>query len=621
MDTRLRSLSCASALVLAFAASPAPAQTFTDVAAAFGFPSANDSTRGIAWADFDGDGDFDVYLQNQGSTSRLLRNDGTVFSDVTASMAVSHASSGWSAAWGDFDRDGKPDLYTGNFQANNLFKNNFPSAFADVAVSSGAADNSFAQGVSWIDHDKDGDLDLYVTMELDPFRFFQNMGNGTFTDITAATGLGDPQSHGYGLSWADFDEDGDVDAFVSTCGSGTINRLFRSNLAGMGSLLYSEIAAAAGVNYQPNTYGADFADFDEDGDFDLFVAGAMGEPNHLYRNDGVLPMLDVALAAGVYGPPTNGHGGDVGDVDNDGWQDIYVHDFSGANRLYRNLGSMTFALVPNAGGANDATATGYDCAFVDFDDDGDLDIHAGTSGRDRLYRNAGNANHWLQVLLEGTKDNRSGIGATVEIVVAGQHRYRLYNASAGAFSQNLLPAHFGLGSASAVDQVSVHWLDGTTDTLANVAADQRITVKQTSGAASSTPIGVGCPNALGNAPSLAPQGVPLLGNGAFGLVVAGAPAAVPVALYFALTSLPAPIDPGNGCSLWLDPAGLALLGSAATNAFGAYSFSAPIPNVYAFAGGEIALQALVLDPSGPAPVWNPALPFTLTNALAIRLGY
>src|SRR5262245_41238078 len=609
------------ACAVLLAASTAAAQTFTDVALSLGWPNSNDSTRGLAWADYDNDGDFDVYLQNQGATSRLLRNDGTTFTDVTASMGVSHASSGWSAAWGDFDRDGKPDLYLGNFDGNNLFKNNFPAAFTDVATSSGCANSDFAQGVIWVDHERDGDLDLYVTKEDDPFQFFSNDGDGTCTDLTAATGLGDPQSHGYGVTWGDFDLDGDFDCFVSNCGPATINRLFRNNQIDTGALLYTEIAAQAGVNYQPNTYGCEFADFDDDGDLDLFVAGAQMEPNHLYRNDGVLPMTDIALAAGVFGPPTNGHGCDVGDYDNDGWLDIYVQDFNGVNRLYRNLGGLSFLEVPGAAGASLGVSPGFDCAFVDYDNDGDLDIHATSSQRDRLYQNSGNSNHWLQVVPVGTIDNRSAIGATVEIVVGTQHRTRLANASAGAFSQNLLPAHFGLGSSTLVDQVIVHWLDGTADTLTNVAADQRITVVQSSGAASAAPVGTGCQNTLGIAPSLSASGLPLLGNAGFGLFLTGAPPAVPVAIFASLPSLLGPLPLPNGCTVHLDLLTIGLFASGLSNASGVLTLPIPVPGAYALAGADLDFQGLVLDPNGPPLPGAPPLPLTLTNGLRLRLGY
>jgi hypothetical protein len=594
----------------------APAQTFTDVAAAHGFPSSNDSTRGMAWADFDGDGDFDVYLQNQGSTSRLLRNDGGTFTDVTAVMSVSHPSSGWSAAWGDYDNDGKLDLYLGNFTDNNLFKNRFPAAFTDEATAAGCADRSFAQGVSWIDHDRDGDLDLYVTQELDPFRFFVNQGNGTFVDASVATGLRDPQAAGYGLTWGDFDGDGDFDCFVSTCGAGTINRLFRNNLPG--TVLYTEIAAAAGVNYQPNTYGAHFADLDDDGDLDLFVAGARGEANLLYRNDRTLPLVEIAAAAGIAGPLNDGHGCTIGDYDNDGFQDVYVLDFQGTNRLYRNLGGMRFSEVPQAAGANATGQQGYDCVFVDFDNDGDLDIHSASSGRDRLYRNSGNANHWLQVVAVGTVDNRAAIGATVEIEVAGRRQWRLLNASAGAFSQNVLPAHFGLAGATVVDRITVHWLDGTTDTRLSVAADQRVRIVQSSGAAAVSALGAGCANAAGRTPSLSSATLPVLG-GTLSLVVANTVPSVPAAWLTSVSPLPSPFDLGNGCILQPSLATLITLAGTTTSAGGSSTLALPVPATRALLGLRLLFQTLVLDPTGPVvPVSG--LRFTITNAVDVRLG-
>ncbi len=603
-------------------AATGPSITFIDRAPALGWPASNDNTRGMAWADYDGDGDFDVYLQNQGSSSRLLRNDGTIFVDVTASMAASHPTSGWSAAWGDYDNDGRPDLYTGNYTDNNLFRNNYPAAFTDIASSVGCADASFAQGVQWMDHDRDGDLDLYVTQEFDPFRFFSNDGDGTFTDLTAATGLGDPQSHGYGVAWADVDDDGDFDCFVSTCGGVTINRLFVSNLANTGSLLYTESAASYGVDYGPNTYACEFADFDEDGDWDLFVAGAMFEPNHLYENTGSPPWPDIAVAAGVAGPPSNGHGAVLGDFDNDGWVDIYVLDFhpTGANRLYRNLGGMNFVEVPGAGGANPVSSAGYDCTAVDYDNDGDLDIHSAVYGRDHLFENAGNDNHWFQVVPRGTVDNALATGVTVELEAGGRTQRRLVNAAAGAFSQNLLPAHFGLGAATVVDRVTVHWLDGTSDTHLGVPGDRRITIVQSSGTLPLVAFGDGCPTTFGSLPRLDGQGAPTLGNLGFGIELSNSALNAPVLFTWAAGPGATPIDPGNGCLLWGDAASLYLFVTGPTTFGGDFTLPFPLPNIPLLAGVSIAFQALVVDPLGTPLPSDPTFTITTTPGLLVTLG-
>ncbi len=602
-------------------------QAFTDVATAAGFPSANDQTRGMGWADFDGDGDFDVYVQNNGGTSRLFRNDGGVFVDVTAAMGTSHASSGWSCAWADYDGDGKPDLYLGNFAGNNLFRNQYPGPFVDVSAAIGAANSEFAQSVTWVDHDNDGDLDLFVAKELTPFTFFENHG-GVFADVSQSTGLADPQAHAYGVAWCDFDSDGDVDCFLSTCSGATVNRLFRNNRIGTGQPNYTEIAAAAGVDYSPNTYGTEWADFDGDGDYDLFVAGAAGEPNHLYRNDGVLPMLDVAQAAGLFGPPSYGRGCDIGDYDNDGLVDIYLSMPAGPNLLYRNLGNLTFQVVPNAAGANASNTNGYDCAFVDYDNDGDLDIHVGALNRDKLYRNSGSANHWLQVTPRGTRDNRSAIGATVEVVIGATHQYRLMNSASGAFSQNLLPAHFGCGAAATVDQVIVHWMDGTTDVLLGVTTNQRITIQQSSALAQKSVVGQGCPGFFNLIPQLGGAGLPTLGNPTFAATLAtGAP--LSAATLFASTSVGPALDVGNGCILRLDLAGFAALtqaglnplGTATTSGLGACQFPLPVPAVPPLAGMSFAVQAIILDAAGPPVVGNPSLRFTLSNALSLQFGY
>ncbi len=616
------------AVLVLSAALPLCGQTFTDQATALGWPNSNDATRGLGWADYDGDGDFDVYLQNQGSNSRLLRNDGGVFVNQTLPMLVSHASSGWSCAWGDYDNDGKPDLYLGNFAGNNLFRNNFPGAFQDVSPTNGTGDNTFAQSVLWVDHDRDGDLDLYLTKEFDPHRFFQNQGDGNFVDITAQTGLGDVQSHSYGVSFGDFDQDSDPDIFVSTCGAGTINRLFRNNQANGGGLAYTEIAAAAGVNYTPNTYGAEWVDLDDDGDLDLFVVGASGEPNHLYRNDGVLPMVDIALAAGVAGPLAAGHGCDSGDIDNDGRIDLFVHDRSGPSRWYRNLGNLQFVDVPSANGAANPTGGGYDCALVDYDNDGDLDIHVATDSRDRLYRSSGNTNHWLQVVPVGTKDNRAGIGARIEIQVGNQTQYRTFQNSAGAFSQNLLPAHFGLGSATVVNVLRIRWLDGTVDTITNLPADQRVVFQQTSGVAATYLAGLGCPNGSGLAPTLTSVALPVLGSPAFALIVDNVAPFSLVSIWIAAGFSSPAIDLGNNCYLQLDltsalafqQAGLNPLFAGNANPGGVFGGQLPIPDDYRLAGLILPVQAIVFDTTAP-PLPGSGLNLTVSDTLALQLGY
>ncbi len=587
-----------------------------------------DATRGMGWADYDQDGDPDVYLQNQGSTSRLLRNDGASFTNVTTAMAVSHASSGWSCAWGDFDNDGRPDLYLGNFQGNNLFQNRFPTAFTDVSLANGTADATFAQSVVWVDHDRDGDLDLYLTKELDPHRFFENRGDGTFLDLTAQTGLADPQSHSYGVSFGDFDRDGDPDVYVSTCGTGVVNRLFRNELGNGGGLLYTEIGAAAAVDVAPNHYGTEWVDLDDDGDLDLFVVGASGAPNKLFRNDGVLPMVDVAIAAGVAGPAVSGHGCDFGDFDNDGRQDLFVHDRAGASRLYRNIGNLFFSEVPGANGAANPTGGGYDASFVDYDGDGDLDLHVATDFRDRLFRNNGTANRWLQIVPVGTRDNRSAIGVKIEVTVGAATQHRTFCNSAGAFSQNLLPAHFGLGAALVADQVTVRWLDGTLDVLTSVPTNQRLTIVQSSGRAAATPAGPGCANAALQVPQLATVGLPVLGSTTFALTLQNAPPSVPVAIFIAPTLAPTPLDLGNGCLLHLDLSGLLLLQqlglnplfSGQTGPLGTFASMLPLPASHSLAGATIPVQAALLDPTAP-PLPASLVRVTLSNALSLRLGY
>lgn len=339
---------------------------------------------------------------------------------------------------------------------------------------------------------------------------------------------------------------------------------------------FTDEAAASGCADTSFAQGVSWMDHDRDGDLDLFVAGARGEANLLYRNDGVLPFAEIAGPAGIAGPMTDAHGCTVGDYDNDGWVD------------------------------------------VDFDDDGDLDIHSASTGRDRLYRNSGNANHWLQVVPAGTVDNRSAIGATVELDIAGARQWRFLNGSAGAFSQNVLPAHFGLGAANVVDRLTVHWLDGTQDTLLAVPGDQRVSIPQSSGRASVSPIGAGCPNAGGLTPVVSNFGLPVVGQ-AFALSLAQGASSVPVFWLTSALPAPAPFPLGNGCVLQPDVAALLTLAVSTTSPTGGALRPLSVPASRALIGGVLILQALLLDPTG-SPMPGIGLRLTLSNGVALRFG-
>jgi len=361
------------------------------------------SSRGVAWGDYDNDGDLDLYVANYNEANVLYRNNGDgTFTDVTSEAGVGCISHSYGVAWGDYDNDGDLDLYVANYGANVLYRNNGDGTFTDVTSEAGVSCTGSSLGVAWGDYDNDGDLDLYVANHYEANVLYKNNGDGTFTDVTGAAGVGCTGSS-YGVAWGDYDNDGDLDLYVTNYEA---NVLYRNN----GDGTFTDVTSEAGVSCTGSSRGVAWGDYDNDGDLDLYVAN-YNEANVLYRNNGDGTFTDVTSEAGV---GCTGHSLGVawGDYDNDGDLDLYVTN-DGANVLYRNNGDGTFTMV---GAGVGCTGSSYGVAWGDYDNDGHLDLYVANSGANVLYRNNGNLNHWLQIRLHGTISNRSAIGTKVKVI-------------------------------------------------------------------------------------------------------------------------------------------------------------------------------------------------------------
>ncbi len=474
---------------------------------------------GVAAGDYDNDGYVDLLFTRLTEPDILYRNrgDGT-FENVTQSaIPVPAAGLTNGVGWADFDNDGSLDFYTTTLGGNrfNLYMNNGNGVFTEQAVQRGAAvegaDTHYGQSVSFADYDNDGYLDIYVTeWRLDDQNPTQAMSNnrllrnrgaqqpGYFDDVTLTAGvsmdgvvspLGAQGVLAFTPRFADFDDDGNVDLFIAS--DQATSRLFWNN----GDGTFTDGTVAAGVAGGDTDMGATTGDYNGDGRIDLFITAVgirgdgippRGGGNRLFRNEGNRSFTNQAADAGVQFAGW-GWGTDFIDYDNDGDLDLAMtngmdtDDEQVVDRttLWRNDGGQ-FTDVSLAAGIIDE-GPGPGLITLDYDNDGDLDLLIVNNRRAPiLYRNdGGNENDWLMLRLQGTVSNRNGIGARVVVTpeLGGPQLVREVSASSTFLSQSSWLPHFGLGpNAGLIDRVDIYWPSGINQSLFNVAPNQLLTV-------------------------------------------------------------------------------------------------------------------------------------------------
>ena len=483
--------------------------------------------------DFNGDGLHDLYVVNSVGPNALYRNNGdSTFTDVAVAAGVGDATGrGNGGCAADYDNDGDQDLFVTNFGPSRLFRNDGGS-FTDVTVSAGVRDSADAfrtTGCAWGDYDQDGFVDLIAVRHLyedDPRMFdtkefeggiggimlYRNQGDGTFAVTTHLLGttpfpidaqlgaFGNIWGAGFQPGWSDLDNDGDLDLYIVNDLGADIqsNVLWRNDgPAADGSWSFTDVSLGSGANQAVFGMGLAIGDYNLDGFLDIFVTNI--RDSLLLKNEGAgLRFTSVARDAGarfdLIGRKARVAWGAIFfDYDNDGDEDLYVvsghlrADEAGItaaanpeqqpNVLLRNEGDGTFANVSSASGADDS-GIGRGAVYLDYDNDGCLDVFVVNLGQPAklLLNLCETGRGWITVKTVGTSSNRDGIGARVTIEVAGMVQIREITAGASQMGQNMLEAHFGLGAAGVVDSVTVRWPSGKVQRLTNVPANQRIII-------------------------------------------------------------------------------------------------------------------------------------------------
>jgi hypothetical protein len=485
---------------------------FEDVTAASGLQTTlgqsqcGEYAAGAAWGDIEGDGDLDLFVPLRHQAAQLWVNDGAGhFADQAQIRGADNgASDGVGAVFADYDNDGDPDLYVVNDGVNRLYQNDGDGGFIDVAPGSGVADPGSDASASWGDYDNDGNLDLYVTSNspcLPPLmyeqdRLYHNEGDGTFTDQTDLLPAGSTMGAGYQAAWFDYDRDGDQDLYLANDRWGPDpdrNHLWRNDGAALdGMWRFTDVSLESGAGYFINSMGIGLGDFDRDLDLDLAISNIEG--NVLARNNGDGTFTDVASYARMARPKQrNGQlavtwGLGFADLNLDGWEDIYVAagwitDFHmQPSEVFTNDGVDGRFLDLSALSGADQTASSRGVAFADYDRDGLIDLYVvNKAGSPILYHNVTAAPdfHWLEVRLAGVTSNRDGCGARLTLTVGGARLLReVFCGSTSLSSGSDTAVHFGLGSEPRAARLVIEWPSGIRQVVRNLAGDRLIQISE-----------------------------------------------------------------------------------------------------------------------------------------------
>jgi hypothetical protein len=494
-------------------ASEAPQARFQDVALSSGV-EIRTRAGGTVIEDINGDGALDIAMSSSDPCEplHLFRNRGDgYFDDVSAEAKVLDQTGGLNLTQTDYNNDGRLDLYVhrGGWEAepsrNSLLRQNADGTFTDVTGEAGLLNgpSNRTHSVAWADYDNDGWLDAFEAHENTPSALFHNERNGTFVNVAAQAGVA-RVAISKGAAWGDYDNDGLPDLYVSNFASR--NFLYHNKRHGV----FEEVAERLRVDRPIMSFPTWFFDYDNDGWLDLFVSNYVpsvteivraflgmpqtAETMKLYRNTGRGGFKDVTVESGL-AHVTQAMGANYGDIDNDGFSDIYLATGAPSyasivpNALFRNDGGKRFLDVTTASGTGHLQK-GHGVGMGDLDGDGDEEIVVNIGGFvpgdaywKAIFSNPGTPNHWLTVSLVGARSNRFGVGARIDAWIKDANgslsrRHRVVS-SGGSFGSSSFAQHIGLGQAQRVERLEIWWpASGVKQMFRDLAVDQRIVVRE-----------------------------------------------------------------------------------------------------------------------------------------------
>ena len=524
-------------LLLLLASWQLAAQTFTDISDDIGmdysFDHWNHIGGGVAFFDYDNDGDEDYYFTGGINADQLYRNNGDgTFTNVSEGIGLDITGTYFTVGvtTGDLDNDGYREIYVTTFGFSNslgperrdlLFRNNGDGTFTEIGALSNISSASRSVAVTFLDHDQDGFLDIYVVNYIQRVRFvfggggevagfdhdcfenffYHNNGDMTFTPVAMELNVAD-NGCGLAVTNLDFEGDGDSDIYtINDFGQFVVPNNMYLNNKNTGTFDRLDPLPENDIDIGLYGMGIAWGDYDLDQDYDYYVSNI--RDNALLNNDGDQFFTNVAIAAGVRNGLTENNlrvtswGNAFADVNNDLYEDLIVAngyipaanfiatDSIDPDKLFLNNGDGTFTDISDAAGINSIQAS-RGLAYADFDQDGDLDFFINrlsdtiTPGRAGLYRNELNNDHnWVQLKLEGTVSNRDAIGSSIALhVTDGPTLLRQVTGGGSHASQHSSVAHFGLADHTTIDSIVVHWPNGQAETFPGVAINQRHTITE-----------------------------------------------------------------------------------------------------------------------------------------------